>query len=49
MYGGVGVVHDMEEAIDCFVEVVGCDFLYELFCFGSALVVWGEEYFYDRV
>ena len=43
MYAGVGVVHDMEEAIDGLIEVVGGDFLYELFCFCSALVVWGEK------
>jgi hypothetical protein len=48
-YVGIGVVHDMEESVDGFVEVGVGDFLEELLSFSPALVVGREEDFNDRV
>ena len=48
-YVGIFVAHALEEGIYSFVEGVVGEILDVVLCFGSALVVAGEEYLNDCV
>jgi len=48
-YIGIFIAHALEESINSLSKRVVGEILNIVFCFGSALVVAGEEYLNDRV